>query len=78
MPGHDEAFTPTQLSPTAINLIVDGERVATASGNFDEVLDWKGWDVSQYVGKEAQIEIIDHNTGAWGHINVDLRRQRPA
>ncbi|WP_026617525.1 GH32 C-terminal domain-containing protein [Ensifer aridi] len=67
----DEAFTPTQLSPTAINLIVDGQRVATASGNFDEVLDWKGWDVSQYVGKEAQIEIIDYNTGAWGHINVD-------
>ena len=67
----DEAFTPTQLSPTAVNLIVDGERVATASGNFNEVLDWKGWDVSQYVGKEAQIEILDYNTGAWGHINLD-------
>lgn len=67
----DTAFTPTQFSPTAVNLIVDGERVATASGNYAELLDWKGWDVSQWAGKEARIEILDYNTGAWGHVNVD-------
>lgn len=66
-----EAFKPSQLSPTAINLIVDGQRVATASGDFSEILEWKGWDVSQWAGKQAQIEIVDFNTGGWGHVNVD-------
>ena len=60
-----------QASPTAVNLVVDGERVATASGNFGEGLDWASWDVSQYAGQNAQIEIVDDNTGGWGHINVD-------
>lgn len=67
----DDPYEPTALSPTAINLIVDGERVATASGNFAEVLEWKGWDVSEWQGKEAQLEIVDYNTGSWGHLNLD-------
>lgn len=66
-----EAFRPTELSPTAISLIVDGERVATASGDFSEILEWKGWDVSQWAGKEARLEILDYNTGSWGHLNLD-------
>jgi sucrose-6-phosphate hydrolase SacC (GH32 family) len=60
-----------QASPTAVNLIVDGVRVATASGANGEALDWTSWDVSQWIGKDAQIEIVDYNTGGWGHINVD-------
>lgn len=67
----DAAREQVQASPTAINLIVDGQRVATASGSFSEGLDWSSWDVSQYVGRNAQIEIVDYNTGGWGHINVD-------
>ena len=67
----DSARLREQADPTAVNLIVDGQRVATATGSFGEGLDWRSWDVSQYLGKQAQIEIVDDNTGGWGHINVD-------
>jgi hypothetical protein len=36
-----------------------------------EALVPSGWEVSEFTGKEAQIEIIDQATGGWGHINVD-------
>lgn len=45
--------------------------MATASGDFSEILEWKGWDVSQWAGKEARLEILDYNTGSWGHLNLD-------
>jgi fructan beta-fructosidase len=61
---------------TCINLLVAGKVVRTATGPNDrpggsEALDWAGWDVSEYEGKEAVIEIVDMQTGGWGHINID-------
>ena len=29
------------------------------------------WDVSDYVGKEAQLKLIDKSSSGWGHINFD-------
>ena len=48
----------------------------TATGPNDkpggsEQLDWHTWDVTKFEGKEAVIEIVDEETGGWGHINVD-------
>jgi fructan beta-fructosidase len=57
--------------PTAVNLLVDGKVVATATGENAEFLNWVSWDVSEYAGKQASIEIVDDNAGGWGHINVD-------
>jgi fructan beta-fructosidase len=54
-----------------INLVVDGKVVATATGSDDEHLDWYTWDVSAVRGKKGILEIIDNETGQWGHINVD-------
>lgn len=61
---------------TCINLLVDGEIVRTATGPNDrpggsERLAWHCWDVGEFIGREAVIEIIDQATGGWGHINVD-------
>jgi fructan beta-fructosidase len=61
---------------TCINLIVDGKQVRTASGPNDqpggsERLDWHSWDVKEFAGKSATIEIVDSQKGGWGHINVD-------
>ncbi len=55
-----------------VQLLVDGEAVRTANGDDTNILRWVSWDVSQWVGKQAQIEIIDQRTGAiGGHISVD-------
>lgn len=61
---------------TCINLLVDGKVVRTATGPNDkpggsERLDWHSWDVSELMGKKAVIEIVDRETGGWGHINID-------
>jgi fructan beta-fructosidase len=61
---------------TCINLLVGGKIVRTASGPNDapggsENLDWRTWDVGEYEGKAATVEIVDAATGGWGHINVD-------
>ena len=61
---------------TCINLLVDGENVRTATGPNDrpggsERLRWGHWDVSEFSGKEAVIQVVDQRSGGWGHINVD-------
>jgi len=61
---------------TCINLLIDRKIVRTATGPNDrpggsERLEWYTWEVSDYAGKEARIQILDRNTGGWGHISVD-------
>ncbi|WTZ46932.1 GH32 C-terminal domain-containing protein [Streptomyces sp. NBC_01390] len=58
-------------NPTAVELLVDGQVVRSATGQNAEALDWASWDVRDLVGKKAQIKIVDDNTGGWGHLNVD-------
>ncbi|MCX4428411.1 glycoside hydrolase family 32 protein [Streptomyces mirabilis] len=59
-----------QPDPTAVNLIVDGKVVATATGANSADLNWNSWDTSAYLGKQAQIQVVDQNSGGWGHIAV--------
>jgi uncharacterized protein (DUF608 family) len=56
---------------TCINLLVDGEIVRTAEGRNDEKLEWRFWNVRDLIGKEVRIEIVDRESGGWGHVNVD-------
>jgi fructan beta-fructosidase len=58
-------------NPTAVNLVVNGQVVASATGSDAEFLNWVSWDVSKYAGQQASIQIVDDNTGGWGHLNVD-------
>lgn len=62
---------PARSTATAVNLLVDGKVVRTASGEESERLDWVGWHVQDLIGKEAQIQVVDRQTGGWGHILVD-------
>ncbi|MEV0170664.1 GH32 C-terminal domain-containing protein [Streptomyces sp. NPDC050803] len=57
--------------PTALELVVDGEVVRSATGKDAEALNWASWDVSDLAGKKARLRIVDDNTGGWGHLNVD-------
>ncbi|MBE0534854.1 MAG: hypothetical protein IH624_04230 [Phycisphaerae bacterium] len=56
---------------TCMNLIVDGKVVRTAKGKNNERLEWQSWNVKEFEGKQARIEIVDAESGGWGHINVD-------
>lgn len=55
----------------ALNLWVDGAIARTATGDDNERLAWKSWDVRELRGKRARLQIVDRHTGGWGHLNVD-------
>jgi non-lysosomal glucosylceramidase len=54
-----------------INLMSAGKVVRTATGKDNEKLEWDFWDVSDLLGRPAEIRIVDRAKGGWGHINVD-------
>jgi len=61
---------------TCMNLVVDGKVVRTAVGpntqpGGRELLETQSWDVAEFSGKTARIEIVDNASGGWGHILVD-------
>ena len=69
---------------TCLNLRVHGRAVRTAAGpntqpGGSERLDWMEWDVTEFAGSDAVLEIVDQRTGGWGHINVDqiVQTDRP-
>lgn len=65
---------------TGMNLLVDGKVVLSKTGasktpQDSEALNWANWDVTKWQGRSARIEIVDAETGGWGHINVDAISQ---
>ncbi|MGE5609872.1 MAG: GH116 family glycosyl-hydrolase, partial [Bacillota bacterium] len=61
----------SHASRTCMNLLIDGKPVRTATGHDQEQLAPDFWDLSEFIGREAKIEIVDRESGGWGHINVD-------
>jgi hypothetical protein len=56
---------------TQLRLVVEGQTVRSASGQDNERLEPVLWDVSELEGRTAHFEIVDQESGGWGHINVD-------
>lgn len=56
---------------TCVNLLVDGEVVLTTSGKNSTLLTPCDWEVTEWRGQEAVIEVVDEHTGGWGHIACD-------
>ncbi len=60
----------------SMNLLINDKVVRKATGPNDksggnETLIPDSWDVGEFMGKTAVIQIVDNATGGWGHINVD-------
>ncbi|RKX47367.1 MAG: hypothetical protein DRP64_01290, partial [Verrucomicrobia bacterium] len=53
-----------------VKLVIDGEDVLMETGRESEGLSWRSWDVEEFEGKTAHIEIFDHSSEGWGHITV--------
>ena len=53
-------------------LIIDGQVVLVQTAKrCAEAMTEKSWDVTSYVGIHAQLRLIDHSSGVWGHLNFD-------
>jgi len=55
---------------TCINLLVDGKIVRSATGWRSDRLAPASWEVSEFHGRKAQVQLVDASSGDWGHINV--------
>ncbi len=56
---------------TQFRLVIGGRVVRAQSGRDEERLLPAVWDVREFRGQTAHLEIVDEATGGWGHINVD-------
>jgi fructan beta-fructosidase len=67
---------------TAVNLLVDGRVVRTATGvrEGSEELGPAAWDVTDLRGRRARIQVVDDAKGGWGHVLVDhvVQTDKPA
>lgn len=55
----------------AVQLLINGKVVRSLAGDNSGVLNWKGWDVSEFAGQNAQLRVVDQATGGWGHLTLD-------
>ncbi|WP_311380001.1 glycoside hydrolase family 32 protein [Arthrobacter sp. ISL-72] len=46
-----------------VQLLVDGNVVRTLAGDNAGALNWKGWDVAEFAGQNAQLRIVDQAAG---------------
>ena len=59
------------LNNLRVSLVVDGQAKRVATGCGSELLGRRLWNVREYIGRTAHIEIVDGSTSGWGHILVD-------
>jgi len=45
--------------------------VRKESGNCDETMTRKTWDVAAFIGQRARVRLVDVSSDSWGHINFD-------
>jgi len=49
----------------------DGDYVRVTHGANSEVMQPVEWDVPELVGKKLYLQVVDRNTGGWGHVTLD-------
>ncbi|MCP4455141.1 MAG: hypothetical protein GY809_27070 [Planctomycetes bacterium] len=54
-----------------VEVLVEGRTFGKVTGHNSIVMQKKHIDVSKYQGKMAQLRIVDHARGGWGHITAD-------
>ena len=64
--------------PCCVNLVIEGNVERTATGDNNETMTRKEWDVADLKGEIAQIVVVDNSSGGWGHPNFDDIHQADA
>ncbi|KAK2546799.1 putative glycosyl hydrolase ecdE [Acropora cervicornis] len=52
-------------------LIIGNKVVRHATGECNETMKRKAWNVHGYVGRRARVKLVDFSSAGWGHINFD-------
>jgi hypothetical protein len=59
------------INSVRVEILVDGRVVHKVTGKCTETMERVRFNVGSYMGRLAQIRLIDKNSGGWGHINFD-------
>lgn len=59
------------VGKTCVNLVVDGKVVRSVTGKDSNRMGPAKFDVTEFQGKTAKIEVVDEVKGAWGNIGLD-------
>ncbi len=59
------------VEKTCVNVLVDGQVVRSATGRDDEFLTTVTFDLGEFLGQRARIQLVDAETGGWGHVTAD-------
>lgn len=59
------------IEKVGVELWIEENRKIISRGSNNEIFTPKSWDMGGYLGKKAQIRLIDNATGGWGHIHAD-------
>ena len=65
--GCDKSFPNIRAELIIGGEVVREETPTACSATMTE----KSWNVADYAGKHAQLRLVDHYSGHWGHINFD-------
>jgi len=52
-----------------------GSILRRTTGKDGEAMERKWWEVAEFEDRYCRLEIVDHSSGEWGHINVDDIRE---
>jgi hypothetical protein len=59
------------INTERVEILVDGRVVQKATGKCTETMERVRLNVAPYIGRSAQIRLVDISSGGWGHINFD-------
>jgi len=64
----------------SVSLLVDGEVRRSATGRDSEHLHWLAWPVADLMGREVKVQLVDEESGGWGHLLFDhlIQSDHPA
>ena len=52
-------------------IVVLFQVVRKATGECHETMTRKFWEVGEFIGRTAEVKLVDFSSGSWGHINFD-------
>lgn len=56
---------------TCVNLLIDGKAELSVTGKANNQMSLNIWDVRQFAGKKARIQVVDDHQSGWGNIGLD-------
>ena len=58
-------------SKVGVELWINDKKKLVSRGSNNENFTPRSWDLNSYIGYDAQIRLVDYETGGWGHIHAD-------